>query len=91
MRRDQPARLPRRRTLAAAVTAAADQAWLLAPGSDVDDPLLAVLTARRMATANELVADLRWSATKKRAGLRDPIDAGLAHRTGHARGTQHHA
>ncbi|MGH3981070.1 MAG: SWIM zinc finger family protein [Pseudonocardiaceae bacterium] len=78
-------------TLAQLVGRAADRAWQLASASDDDDPLLTALRERGSATTAELGEAVDRPAAEVRAGLRQLVEAGLVHRTGHARGTRYHA
>ncbi len=77
--------------LAGIVRQAADRAWRLATDDDVADPLLGELRSRGSATARDLSQALAQPVAEIRARLGTLLDAGLAHRTGHARSTRYHA
>lgn len=77
--------------LADAVRRAAERAWQFATASDNEDPLLAALRAAGTASSHELSDELGRPVADVRAGLRELVAAGLAQRTGHARGTRYHA
>ncbi|MPZ67848.1 MAG: hypothetical protein GEU83_20990 [Pseudonocardiaceae bacterium] len=77
--------------LAASVRRAAERAWQLATASDDDDPLLAALRAAGTASTQQLSEALDRPVPDVRAGLRELVTAGLAQRTGHAKGTRYHA
>lgn len=78
-------------TPADAVRRAAERAWQFATASDDEDPLLAALRAAGTASSHELSDELGRPVADVRAGLRELVAAGLAQRTGHARGTRYHA
>jgi uncharacterized Zn finger protein len=68
-------------------------AWHLATGEGdrEGDPLLAALRSRGSATTRDLAEALDLPAGDVRAGLARYVDAGIARRTGHARGTRYQA
>jgi uncharacterized Zn finger protein len=85
------------------VARAADRAWELVSGTSEDDgpgpagvgdadaPVLDELRSRGTATARELAEALGRPPEDVRAALRSLVAAGVAERSGHARGTQYHA
>lgn len=77
--------------LADTVRGAAERAWQLATASADDDALLAALRAAGTASTQQLSEALGCPVPGVRAGLRDLVAAGLAQRTGHAKGTRYHA
>ncbi|MBA2316376.1 MAG: winged helix-turn-helix transcriptional regulator [Euzebyales bacterium] len=76
------------------VSAAAERAWLLASGEDGDDAdpeLLDTVREHAPATSADLAAALGQPVEVVRWRLRPLLEAGLIHRTGHARSTRYHA